>query len=230
MDCHQTRLMLSALQDGCVVESERRLLLAHLDECPACSLHQAELDMVQQSLRTVKPRPMPAHLKLSLSSLASREAARRRRVVDFRTWLRHFGEHAALTVNNMMRPIALPAAGGLASAVFLFSMVMTNFQGIIVSHPNDVPIAIATTPSVRATMLDMSDAEITVDVFVDEQGRVIDYSFPDGYGTANTAVVRRKLENSLLFTEFTPATTFGQPTSGWVRVKFSGRSQIDVKG
>lgn len=230
MDCQQTRLMLSALQDGCVVESERRLLLAHLKHCAACSLLQAELDMVRQSVRSVKSRPMPSHLAMSLRAMASREASRRRRYVDLRTWLRHFGEHAALSINNLMRPIALPAAGGLASAVFLFSMVMTNFQGIIVSHPNDVSIAIATVPSVRAMLLDMSEAEITVDVFVDEQGRVIDYSFPDGYGSANTASQRRKLENSLLFTEFTPATTFGMPTSGWVRVKFSGRSQIDVKG
>jgi hypothetical protein len=35
--------------------------------------------------------------------------------------------------------------------------------------------------------------------------------------------------NSLLFTQFQPATTFGQPTSGWVRVTFR-RTQLEVRG
>ena len=33
-----------------------------------------------------------------------------------------------------------------------------------------------------------------------------------------TTRVRRSLENMLLFTEFTPATAFGQPTAGKIRL------------
>jgi hypothetical protein len=107
---------------------------------------------------------------------------------------------------------------------------MTNFQGIVLQPANDIPIALATEPSVKNVLMDASEAEIIVDVFVDETGRVIDYSLPDGYGPLNTSQLRRKLENTVLFTEFSPATIFGQPTSGWVRVKYHGRSQIDVQG
>ncbi len=214
-----------------MVDSERRAVTAHLARCGECSQHLGQLELVRQSLRAVPRRPMPAHLVFSLRSLASREAARRRYYAGFRGAVRGFAERASLLANNLMRPLALPAAGGIASAVFLFCMVMTNFQGIIRQHPNDVPLAFATEASVRSVLFEMAeDSEITVDILVDEQGRVIDYSFPDGFGTLHTATMRRKLESTLLLAEFNPATTFGQPVSGWVRVKFTGRSQIDVKG
>jgi hypothetical protein len=230
MDCQRVKLTLSAFQDGRVVESERRAVAAHLSRCGDCSRYFSQLEAVRQSVRSMPRRPVPAHLAFSLRSIASREAARRRRYTGLRGRLQHVRDEFTLFANNLMRPLALPAAGGLASAVFLFSMVMTNFRGINTVHANDVPLAIATEPSVRAMLLDMADAEIFVDVFVDGQGRVIDFSFPEGYGSYNTSQMRRKLENSLVFTEFNPATTFGQPTSGWVRVKFRGRSEIDVKG
>jgi hypothetical protein len=230
MECQQVKLTLSAFQDGCVVESERREIAAHVKKCRDCAAHLDQLSAVRRSLRAMPRRPMPANLAFSLRSMASRESSFRRRYAGFRGWVRNQYDQFSLFSNNLMRPIALPAAGGLASAVLLFSMVMTNFQGIVRSPLNDIPLSIATDPSVKNMLLDVSEAEFTVDVFVDEQGRVIDYSFPDGYGSMNTSQMRRKLENSLLFTEFSPATSFGQPTSGWVRMKFKGRSEIDVQG
>jgi len=231
MDCQQIRLMLSAFQDGHVVESERRVVAAHLVRCGACSLQLGQLEMARQTLRAIPTRPAPIHLNYSLRAMASREAAHRRGYAGFRGWVRGFSERIILFANNLMRPLAVPAAGGLASAVFLFSMMMTNFQGIVRQPHNDVPISVATEPTVRSILVDLSDdAELTLDVFVDEQGRVIDYSFPDGYGTLKSSQMRRKLENTLLLTDFNPATSFGQPVSGWVKVKFVSVSEIDVKG
>jgi hypothetical protein len=88
---------------------------------------------------------------------------------------------------------------------------------------------LATEASVKSLLIAFECDEVVLDLFVDEQGRVIDYSFPDGYGSLKTASMRRRMEQSLLFTQFTPATTFGQPTQRWVRVSFR-RSEIDVKG
>ena len=229
MDCQQVRSTLSAFQDGHVVEAERRLVATHLARCADCSLLQGEMGMVRQSVRALAPKTLPAHDQFALRALASREAAHRRRVHTFEAWAGDMVDRVRLHIHNLMRPLALPAAGGLASAVFLFSMVMGNLQRIERQHPNDVRIAIQTEPTLRASLLDIAEAELSVDVLVDEQGRVIDFALPEGYGAASTAHLRRKLENFLLFTEFNPATTFGHPTSGWVRMKFK-RSAIDVQG
>jgi hypothetical protein len=84
---------------------------------------------------------------------------------------------------------------------------------------------------VRSVLFDLSDdSEVTLDIFVDEQGRVLDFVIPKSFGSVATEDTRRRLAATLLMTSFNPATAFGQPVSGWVRVKFRGRSEIDVRG
>lgn len=231
MDCQQVKLTLSAFQDGRVLDSERRDIEQHLAACDACAERYAQLELVRQSVRGLPRRPVPVHVVYALRSLASKEAARRRYYAGLRGALRAAGERASLWVNNLMRPVALPAAGGLVSAVFLFTLVLTNFQGIVRNHPDDVPLAVVTAPTVRSVLFDLSDdSEVTLDVFVDEQGRVLDFTIPESFGAGASHEMRRRLAATLLMTSFNPATAFGQPVSGWVRVKFRGRSGIDVRG
>jgi len=230
MDCQEVRTFISAMVDGCVVDGERREAMAHMDACPDCACRLRQIAEIRRGVGQAPRASLPAGLSLRLRVIASREAARRRAINGFASQIKAWRAGFTLWANNLMRPLAVPAMGGLASAVVLFSMVMTNFQGIIRAHPQDVPTVLYTVASVRSSLdLALGPEEIAVDVFVDEQGRVIDYAFPSGYGRYNTAVIRRGLENSLLFTQFHPATSFGQPTSGWVRVSFR-RSEIQVNG
>ena len=230
MDCLQVQWMLSAFLDGRIVESERRLLEEHLESCVECGARFADMVAAQTALRAAPVRKVNRQLAFALRSLASREAARRRRQVDFRARVQDFRERVSFWVAGLMKPIALPAAGGLAAAVVLFMAVMTSFQGIISApQPGDIPTVLATEAQLKSTVLDSAPEEISVEVLVDEQGRVIDYSLPKSLGLAARQELRRVIGNSLLFTQFQPATTFGQPTSGWVRVKFR-RTQLEVRG
>lgn len=127
-----------------------------------------------------------------------------------------------------MRPLAIPLAGGLASAVFLFGMVVPNVATYQSFTGNDVPTALYTEATVKSTgPFTFGDDDIIVELTVDEQGRMVDYSFPSK--VSEDPELLRIIENNLLFTTFTPATTFGQPTAGKVRVSFS-KSHIEVKG
>lgn len=230
MDCLQVQWMLSAFLDGRIVESERRSLEEHMASCVACSARYAGYVNVQTALRAAPVRKVNRQLGLSLRSLASREAARRRRQVDFRARVHDFTERLAFWANGLMKPLALPAAGGLAAAVVLFLAVSTGFQGIISApQPGDIPTILATEAQLKSTLLDTAPDEISVEVLVDEQGRVIDYSLPSGLDLAARQELKRVIGNSLLFTQFQPATMFGQPTAGWVKVKFR-RTQLDVRG
>lgn len=230
MDCQEVRTLISAMADGCVVDAERREAMQHMDGCADCAGHARQIFEIRRRLKQTPALPIPEELALQLRVIASREAARRRAINGFAGQVKAWRTAFAFWADNLMRPLAVPAMGGLASAVVLFSMVMTNFQGIIRAHEQDVPTVLYTVATVRSSLdLALGPEEIAVDVFVDEQGRVIDYAFPSGYGRYNTAAVRRGLENSLLFTQFHPATSFGKPTSGWVRVSFR-RSEIQVQG
>jgi hypothetical protein len=230
MDCLQVQWMLSAFLDGRIVESERRLLEEHLESCVECEARHADLEAVRTALRAAPVQKINRQLALSLRSLASREAARQRRRVDFRARVHDLTERLTFWASGLMKPLALPAAGGIATAVLLFMAVMTNFQGIISApQPGDVPTILATEAQLKSTLLDTAPEDISIHVLVDEQGRVIDYTLPKGLNLEAEQELKRVIGNSLLFTQFHPATTFGQPTSGWVRVTFR-RTQLEVRG
>ena len=222
--------MLSAFLDGRIVESEKRLLEKHLKFCVECGARYASMGAIQTALRAVPVRKVDRHLSLSLRALGSREAARRRRQVDFRAKLHDLAGRVTFWVSELMKPLALPAAGGLATAVLLFVAVMTSFSGIISApQPGDIPTVLATEALLKSTLLETAPEEINVGVLVDEQGRVTDYSLPKGLDEITRQELRREIGKSLLFTQFQPATMFGQPTAGWVRVKFR-RTQLEVRG
>jgi len=94
----------------------------------------------------------------------------------------------------------------------------------------DVPTMLTTEATLKGTSpFAVSGDEIVVDITIDDQGRMIDYRVVGGCKVLDNQALRRRLENMLLFTEFTPATTFGQPVAGRIRVSLRS-SQIDVKG
>jgi hypothetical protein len=115
------------------------------------------------------------------------------------------------------------------SALFLFSMLVPTYPLMLEQGIQDVPTAFYTEVSVKSLApFGFTGDEVFVDLVIDEQGRVVDYTLPH-LPAGQNAALRRAIENNLLFAQFTPATTFGQPTAGRIRLSFR-RSQIDVKG
>jgi len=129
-----------------------------------------------------------------------------------------------------MRPFALPTAGGFASALVLFSVFASGLDTPIAKASHvDVPTGLYTEASVRNYLpLGLHDSDIVVELTIDDQGRVVDYHLP-AMSAPLSRELRRNIENNLLFTQFNPATSFGQPTAGKVRLWFRS-SRIDVKG
>jgi hypothetical protein len=172
----------------------------------------------------------PAKLQMQLRVIGSREAARRRARASWLQWWNTSRSDLRLFMNNLMRPLAIPTAGGFVAALLLFGALAPSFnvRGASVSANNDVPTVLYSEPSVKSYLpLGFEDHDIVVELTIDGNGRMIDYSIA-GSGIASPAL-KRSIENNLLFTLFTPATSFGQPMSGKVRLWFRS-SSIDVKG
>ena len=150
--------------------------------------------------------------------------------VDRKSRLRKWFAGAKLVLDNLMRPVALPAAGGLCAAVLLFMSLVTTFSRYYyLSAGGDVPTVLSTEPTVKSLMpIGFYAGDAEVDLRIDEQGRIVNYSIIGGQGLEKDAL-RRNIENNLLFTQFTPATAFGVPIRGTMRLSFRS-SHIDVKG
>jgi hypothetical protein len=179
-------------------------------------------EVLSRMLRGLRPRVPPAGLTTSLRVLASRELGRWPHITRL--------ERFRLFADNLMRPLALPFAGGVFSTVVLFSMWLVPTYPMRAANGFDVPTILATEATVKGTgPISAAGEAMVVDVTIDGGGRMIDYHVVSGRNVLTNDAVRRNLENMLLFTEFTPATSFGLPTAGRIRL-YLDSSHIDVKG
>ena len=172
----------------------------------------------------------PSGMTVSLRVLASKERARIVHKKTWRTQLHNWLDHARLAVDNVMRPLALPVAGGIFSAVTLFSVWVVPAYPAFARTGIDVPTQLSTEARVKGfSSIGSAGEDIVLDVQLDDSGRMVDYRIISA-GYLPDLNARRKLENLLVFqTTFVPATSFGQPTAGKIRLWFSS-SRIDVKG
>jgi hypothetical protein len=183
-------------------------------------------EALSRMLRGMSRRTVPADLSSKLRVLASRE---QRRAAG--TGIA-FADRVRLFSKNLMRPLALPFAGGVFSTILLFSMWLGPGYPARASTDFDVPTVLTTEASVRksAPMAAYNTDDVIVDVTVDGQGRMTDYVIVSGNATMDQAL-RRRIGAVLLLTEFNPATTLGTPVSGRMRLSLSAiHSHIDVKG
>ena len=130
-----------------------------------------------------------------------------------------------------MRPVALPAAGGLLSTIFLFAMIAPMYSVSAETIVQDVPTELTTQAALshyRASFSTLRE-DIVVDVMIDGNGRMVDYSVPAGQVWQHDPALRRCIENILICMVFTPATWFGKPASGTIRITVSS-NQVDVQG
>jgi len=230
MSCRKVQRSLAAYRDGLLAPGEERELASHLAECRTCGVLLERLASMRQALRALPPKTPPARLSTSLRVLASRELADRPFAFGAGAFVSHWLQRTRIWADDMMRPLALPLAGGLLSAVVLFAILVPSFAVPQISVIDDVPTALSTEASVRELgPFGLSDEDIILDITVNREGRVVDYSTPGIPAWANDSRVRRNVENMLLLTVFNPGTMFGQPSSGKVRILLR-RSEIDVRG
>jgi hypothetical protein len=180
-------------------------------------VNRRQVSQVQVStmLRSLPLRVPPAGMTTSLRVIASRE---RQRLVENRgvaqvcaAWLNRM----RFTLQDILRPLMLPATGGVFSAVVLFSM------WVVPTYPLRAKMAIDT-PTSLTTSVDVMDGSVAIgltdSVTVDDQGHFVDYQVVSGASAVADPAIRRRVENLLYFTKFAPATSFGMPMAGKARV------------
>jgi len=177
-------------------------------------------DQVVMSLRTLPRRVPPAGLTTSLRVIASRE---RQRLVENRSVGQIFVSWLGRTrfmLRDLLRPLMLPATGGVFSAIVLFSMWVVPTYPMRAKMAVDIPTNLTTSVDVVDVVKSSAglglSSSVLVDVEVDEQGHFVDYKVVSG--ALSDPTTRRRVENLLYFTKFAPATSFGMPMAGRARV------------
>lgn len=231
VDCHTFEYWCEDLSDPRVDAAFREALAAHQAQCPKCADFALRSHHQRRAMRGLPVRNVPVNLAVNLRVMASKELVRRTNRVNWATRMEKFSETIQLYLSNLWRPLAIPTAGGIVSACFLFSALMPTFalQGPATA---DVPTAWYQSAEVYGlSPFGGNFDNVTLDVRIDGNGRVIDYAVPagdKGYWLKDPEL-RKAVENSLLFMSFKPASFFGQPASDTIRITLR-RSQVEVKG
>src|SRR5277367_5735403 len=112
MECRSAKRKVSAYLDNAMSERERRELRLHLCACRVCALESQRQQRVRNTLRSLPQRNSPPDLMFRLRVVASKAR------METRTsrW-RHRLDRLELSLKHLMRPLALPAVGGLCSAI-----------------------------------------------------------------------------------------------------------------
>jgi hypothetical protein len=227
MECGRSvRERVSAYLDDAVSAEERRVLHSHLNGCQECALESERYSEVREKLRSLPKLTPPADLTTRLRVVASKV----RMETLASPWTR-WRERMELSLRNLMRPLALPAVGGLCSAVFLFSTLVPTFKSAFaMSASGDIPTLLSTQPMLKymAPVAFSNNGDAVVDLQLNDHGQIVNFTIVNAPGQ-QSETLRRSIENNLLFTEFWPATTFGRGVAGTIRISFRN-SRIEVRG
>jgi hypothetical protein len=226
MSCDRVQETISVLLDRRLAAGERESVLAHIESCRECTAHFESAQHIRGELRGLPTPAMPPGLNEELRVLASHERVRRLARVSIPARVAYWTGRAQLCFDNLMRPVALPVAGGLVSALALFSLLVPNLSfahnssdrsffthpiGLVVEQVGSVM-----KPSGSVFRIEPADAEIGSDanvvlLTIDANGRVSDYYVTHGKLTQD-------LQNIIMFSQFMPATVLGLPISDKVKV------------
>src|ERR1700691_2886568 len=147
MECSSVRERVSDYLDDAVSVQERRMLKGHLNGCRECALESERYSQLREKLRSLPKRMPPAELTTRLRVVASK--VRMESFGGASPWTR-WRDRLELSLHNLMRPLALPAVGGLCSAVFLFSTLVPMFKSAFaLSESGDIPTMLSTGPLLK---------------------------------------------------------------------------------
>jgi hypothetical protein len=203
---------------------------AHLDCCRDCDRYLAEICSMRNGFRHLPAQTAPSLLQARLQVLASRERSRQLLRLDPRAWLNDMLERALLSFDRFLRPYAVPATGGLLASCLCFSLIAHSLQLRPYLLGEDMPIGLFSEMTIDdVSPFSFSGKDVTVEVTVDAEGKVTDYTTMPGANPTREEM--EELGGWLLYSTFSPAIRAGQPIAS--RRLFAIRHihyQIDGRG
>jgi len=226
LNCNSIRSTLWDFAAGTLGESERLMVAMHLDECRECKLHCSEVRSLRTGLNGLPQMNVPSLLGTRLRVIASRERSRQALRRDLAARMAELRARARLVFDNLLRPIAVPAAGGMLASFLVFGVIVDTLH-VYPVWDNDVPFGVYTEVVIDdVSPFPLDGHDLMVQLTVDKHGKVSDFEVPQGTTSPEQL---RDIGNLVLFGSFVPATAFGQPVTGKILVTIS-HVNINIRG
>jgi len=212
--CAEIRNHFSDYLDGLCPPEILRSIRFHLTYCASCQGELENWEGLGAELRALPRRRVPPDLALRLRVEISQ---RLHRNLLARLWVH---------LENGLRPLLIPASGGVLAAIFCFCLFMGSTV-VPASNIPDVPVQLVTPPRVdQLAPLDFNTGEkpVVLVTKIDAGRRARGYRLLSG---PNSPELIQRLDRIIYFSTFQPATMFGRPTDGQVVLSLR---RITVRG
>lgn len=227
MKCTTVRTKLAGYLDDAVTGTasvaERVEIGEHLNGCAVCRVELERFRRLAVLLSRVPQSAPPADLAVRIKVAAAQ-------CQPDQTWSTRFRgmrDRAEILLDNVFRPLTVPATGGVFSAIVVFVLVLQLMApGLTVRavSADDVPLNIlrpaelvslsdypqSWPPEQHETEMSLPHG-LLLDVTVDAHGQMAGYQILAGPDSVD---LRHQLDEMLLFSRFRPMLSFGRPTSG----------------
>jgi hypothetical protein len=232
MTCREAERCLPGYVDGAIHSRQHALIREHLDSCEDCREQLRRYRVVASCLANLERATVPPDLALRIRVRASK--ARPAWFDLKRVWSR-----SLLALENIVGPLAVPATGGLLTALAVFVLLVQNILvGVPMGGfvPNDLPLNLVQparleslapfpVPGIVATEGHPDSGALLLEATLNSHGEVVFYRILSG---PNDTTVQRQIDQVLLFSRFRPRLSFGLPMDGG-RVLLSF-SEVRVRG
>jgi putative zinc finger protein len=218
MTCWNVNRRSTDFVDGRLRKREQSRIEAHLRECDSCALDVYQLRSMRSSLVGLPSPQAPVSLKSKLLVLASRE----RQILvetDGSRWRRVWNSWK-FRINQLMRPITIPATGGVLSSVLLFSALALTISTTTRQVTYEVPVVYADRMDANLVPIELRESPVVLTLSLDGRGRITDYEVRNGSaGFVGNAA--RLQYNNISMPEFPSVLALPQPTIGDIRISFT---------
>ena len=233
MKCREAERHLPGYMDGTIEARHHSLVREHLEGCDACRLQLERYRRLAVCLASLEPAHPPADLAVRIRV----QASQLRTVPDI---LSGVWNRLTLVFKNILEPLAVPATGGILTALIAFVLVVQNILvGVPLGHlvQNDKKLnffqeaqveSLASFPVPSLVTNDDQSGNtgaLMLEVTLDARGEVVSYKILSG---PTSPAVHQQIDQVLLFSRFRPQMGFGRPMNGG-RV-ILGFSEVRVRG
>src|SRR5271157_4309903 len=120
MNCNKIAGQLPGYLDGALGSRTRARVREHMENCAGCreqlERYRKLTNLLSRTAASAPPEDLPLRIRVAV--------AQAREGHGFAGWLAAWRSRAWLVLENVLKPLALPATGGFVSAMLVFVVVL----------------------------------------------------------------------------------------------------------
>jgi hypothetical protein len=182
-----------------------------------CAHRIHEIRDIRATLRQLQPAKAPSELRLRLQVGASRE--RKSLIETNGSRLMRIWNYWAFRLDELMRPITIPATGGLFSSLVLFGALAFTIGTTTRGVTYEVPVMYAERGDANLVPVELRSS-VVLTLSVNGNGRIVDYAVLDKAGSFAGDATKLQY-NNISVPEIPNVLRLAVPTSSDIRISFT---------